>query len=375
MKKINLYKGAGVLLITALLIFSTVAVTADTKDTPKISSDTTHTVPNVIGEDIVWDNIMDYDGLAAAQYDPAALDAYQADDFYFEVDTDVNDVHWIGGYWNTNYQQGAFDWCISFYVDDGTGTAPSGHPQTPSYAGPFCFAWNDIGKELIQDTGTSIYYRLSVILPETLTFTGSEKYWISIWGEGAFPPQSGWGYHQIPITLNPAVWGSDYFVLPFWTPGFDVLGYDHDMCFQLTYDEAPPPEPAICCEGEIEWTDVKPGDTVTATFEVCNCGEEGSFLNWEICGEPEWGENWTFDPASGTGLAYDECVEVEVSVEAPEEENEEFEGEIEACNSDDPDDTCTVPVRLVTPCDLPVFLELILQRFPILRQILLQLFL
>jgi hypothetical protein len=206
---------------------------------------------------------MDYDGLAAAQYDAAgAFDTYQADDFHFDEPTEVCDVHWIGGYWGTNYQQGAFDWCISFWMDDGSGNAPQGSdPYNPTYAGPYCYTWDQITKELIEDTGTSIYYELSVDLPENIPFEACQKFWISIWGQGAFPPQSGWGYHQT-FLLTPAVWGSVYFGIPFWTPGVDVLGYDFDMCFQLTTKAEPEPPTAPIIDGpasggygvEICWT-------------------------------------------------------------------------------------------------------------------------
>jgi hypothetical protein len=512
MKKMNLLNGAGVLLIAAILVFSTIAVTADTELEPVLTDGSSNQGQG--GEstrDIVWDNGMNYDGLLAAQepVSPGHVDAYPADDFHFEVDTEVCDVHWIGGYYNGDPEP--WDWCILFYYDRGDGNAPGN-----IFEGPFCYSWADIGKEELEPGR----YEMWVDLPYNIWFPGCYKFWISIWAVGDHFPQSGWGFHFDPITLHEAVFKSDWFGFPDWTDTSQLLGDPIDMCFQLTSKECEPsidvekyvwdpvtqewvdaddpgsavdlvicteatfkivihndgdeccgpifdilvydvmedslefisadpppdewtydppyyylwwyfpgplfpceiieiyitahvvgpectidynyvevlghvdcppfevfdedyayvhaiepPEPAICCEGEIEWLDVKPGETVTATFEVCNCGDEGSFLNWEICGEPEWGEDWTFDPASGTDLAYDECVEVEVSVKAPDEENAEFEGEIEACNSDDPDDSCTVPVKLVTPCDIPSFLELLMQRFPILGQILLRLIL
>ena len=41
-----------------------------------------------------------------------------------------------------------------------------------------------------------------------------------------------------PIILSKTVWGSDKYGISFWTPGFNVVGYDHDQCFQLTNCEA-----------------------------------------------------------------------------------------------------------------------------------------
>jgi hypothetical protein len=290
-------KGAGVLLIAVALILSTVAVTAGTQEQALSTNCTgSGTAPGAIGP-VLWDNGMDYSGLSAAQYDASIqFDTYQADDFHFEELTEVADVHWIAGYWNTDYQTGDFDWCISFYMDDGSGDAPAGEPQSPSYAGPFCFTWDEIGKELLEDSGTSIYYECWVDLPEIITFEPCEKYWISIWGEGAFPPQSGWGYHQ-DFLLSPAVWGSVYFGFPFWTPGVDVLGHDFDNCFQLTgVTEPTPPTPPII-DGPAEGV---AGTEICWTFHSSD--ENGDQVKYEI----DWGDGTT----TTTDYA-DECTPVE----------------------------------------------------------------
>ena len=56
---------------------------------------------------VVWDNRMHYDGICSAQYDEdVPFESECADDFHFEEDTEVFDVHWIGAYWNDdNYNQ------------------------------------------------------------------------------------------------------------------------------------------------------------------------------------------------------------------------------------------------------------------------------
>jgi hypothetical protein len=260
MKKIP--KGAGVLLIAAAMIFSAIAVTADTQEQALSTSCSigSGAAPGALGP-VVYSNGMDYGGLSAAQYE-AGFDTYQADDFILNEATEVGDVHWVGGYWNTDYQTGDFDWCISFYYDNGTGEEPMGHPKNPSFAGPYCFTWEEIVKEVLEDTGQSLYYKLSVNLPEVLVFDADVKYWISIWGDMTdFPPQSGWGYHQ-SFLFAPAVWGSDYFGFPFWTPGVDVLGVDFDNCFELTAPTppTPPTDPRIdgpsegVPEEELCWT-------------------------------------------------------------------------------------------------------------------------
>jgi hypothetical protein len=264
-------KEAVVLLIAVAMTLSTVALADTQKNETTMDLNTTNQGSGVgaIGN-VVWDNGMQYEGLAAAQYDAVnQFDSFQADDFHFEEPTEVCDVHWIGGYWQEG-APGAFDWCISFYFDDGSGTAPAGTPYAPTYAGPFCYTDSQVTKVLLEEW----YYEMSVDLPENIPFYPCEKYWISIWGVGQVFPQSGWGYHSDQILLHPAVWGSAYFGFPFWTDGYDVLGFDHDMCFQLTTkgDPEPPTPPVIdgppCGHVGVEYTytfhsDDPNGDMVT----------------------------------------------------------------------------------------------------------------
>jgi len=199
-----------------------------------------------VTQSAIWDNNMEYIDMVAVQWDESInFDFFLADDFLFENDQEINDVHWIGGYWSLNYSNACYDWYISFMKDDGSGCSPDSHPQTPSFAGPFCYSWEEICKELIEDTGNHIYYTMSVDLPEAVIFTGSDKFWISIWAEGVYPPHSGWGYHY-DYMLNPAVLGSEYYNFSFWTPGDEVLGFNFDMCFQLTgWPNLPPSAPII----------------------------------------------------------------------------------------------------------------------------------
>jgi hypothetical protein len=276
-------KGAVVLLVAIAMLFSTVAL-ADTQiKEAKPELNTAHSGSgNGARQNVVWDNGMNYDNMMSAQRDTAyPYDCFLADDFHFEETTEVCDVHWIGGYWGTNYQTGAFDWCISFMFDDGSGTAPDSHPETPSYAGPFCYSWDDITKELLEDTGSSIYYELSVDLPYNIVMEPCQKIWISIWGVGYFPPQSGWGSHQDPILLYPAVWGSTFWGYPFWTDGYDIQGYDHDMCFQLTTKEDPVPPTAPTIDGPPEGN---PGVEYAFTFHSYD--DNGDMVRYHI----DWGD-------------------------------------------------------------------------------------
>jgi hypothetical protein len=69
-------------------------------------------------------------------------------------------------------------------------------------------------------------------------------------------------------------------------------------------------------------------------------------------------------------------VTVQVSVVAPDEEESDFSGSVKIVNSDDSGDSCTVSVSLATPNSYPILnpliqlLQMILQRFPVLQQLL-----
>jgi PKD repeat protein len=134
--------------------------------------------------------------------------------------------------------------------------------------------------------------------------------------------------------------------------------------------------PDLVCSGSLTWADVTPGDTVTGSFTVSNVGGAGTGLNWEVDTYPSWG-NWTFTPDSGIGLTPEgDNVTVQVSVIAPDEEEVTKTGEVKIVNSDDSSDSCTVSISLATPNNYPIFnplmqlLKMLMQRFPILQQIL-----
>jgi len=130
--------------------------------------------------------------------------------------------------------------------------------------------------------------------------------------------------------------------------------------------------PDLDCSGILSWTDVMPGDIVTDSFTVENNGDPLSLLDWEIDSYPIWG-TWSFDPDIGTGLEEGDTVTIYVEVIAPNVEEETFTGDVVMINSNDPSDTCTIPVSLTTPVTQPVqypLLELFRERFPLLYQIL-----
>jgi hypothetical protein len=144
----------------------------------------------------------------------------------------------------------------------------------------------------------------------------------------------------------------------------------------LVADSVPPPEGDLDCSGELTWTDIKAGATVTGDFTVENIGDVGSGLNWEVESAtiPSWG-TWTITPVSGTGLAGGDSVTVGVSVVSPAEKKKTFTGTIKIVNTDNPDDFCEIDVSLTTPRTVtnPLLLRILEKfpnAFPILRYIL-----
>jgi uncharacterized repeat protein (TIGR01451 family) len=179
---------------------------------------------------VLWDNGMIWgEMLVACQYEPSYGElGTAADDFQFGATTDVNDVEWIGGYYNgdPNY----FDWQIWFYNDDGTGTKPG-----TVFAGPYYFLNADCNE---QDLGAG-YFSYSVELPATVTFAGGVKYWVAFQGQGIYPPQSGIALHWDYTILHEAVWKSAFFGFPDWVDASYMWGDVMDISFTLTFEQPP----------------------------------------------------------------------------------------------------------------------------------------
>ncbi|MCX6668027.1 MAG: hypothetical protein NTV74_07335 [Euryarchaeota archaeon] len=116
----------------------------------------------------------------------------------------------------------------------------------------------------------------------------------------------------------------------------------------VKYTPPPTPVPDLKCIGSLGWTDVSPGSTVTGSFTVKNIGEQDSNLNWEVSEWPDWG-TWTFSPQSGVNLPKDGTASVQVTVVAPDQGDQQFNGTVKVVNADDSDDFEIISVSLATP--------------------------
>ena len=125
-------------------------------------------------------------------------------------------------------------------------------------------------------------------------------------------------------------------------------------------------------DSDLTWADVPPGGNVTGFIQIINDGGDNTRLNWKIAEYPSWG-TWTFIPENGQNLKpEDGPVQVEVEVEAPEEKDEEFEGQVKIINLDDPDDSVVVPVSLSTPKNKAINIQFLryLNNYPLIKQLL-----
>lgn len=284
----NIFKGTFILLIVIAIFFSSIALAE-----PKIKQNQIifNTIDNFSSfgsrGPVVWDNGMDWwDGILAAQEPITAgnVDGYPADDFYFEEDTKVCDVHWEGGFFVDEYEE--WEWCILFYNDRGDGAAPG-----EVYEGPFCYTWDEIEKEFQHEWG----WNMSVDLPEIIFFPGNYKWWISIWAVGDYPPQSGWWYHKDPVKLHEAVFKSEFFGYPEWTNKSDLPeSVPSDMNFQLTtLDNTPPLSPII-------YGPTNGFPFLSYSFRFSSTDLEGDEISYYI----EWGDgkvtDWTTYVPSGS---------------------------------------------------------------------------
>jgi hypothetical protein len=135
----------------------------------------------------------------------------------------------------------------------------------------------------------------------------------------------------------------------------------------------PPDEPDLVCSDNLNWADVKPGSTITGSFQVKNIGDPGSLLDWDIIEWPTWG-TWTFEPSTGYNLTPETgAVIINLSVVAPDEKNQEFKGKVMVVNLKNPSNNCTIDVSLATPRYKPFNFNLfdrLFERFPLLERLL-----
>ena len=181
----------------------------------------------------------------------------------------------------------------------------------------------------------------------------------------AIGPNPGYVWTRFSITERPvaAGWKGD---------GEFEDGESEDYLLEIADDT--PPEPKLECRGSLRWSNIKPGSTVTDTFEVRNNGDPGSLLNWHVDTDPSYG-TWSYSPSSGTNLAPSSWVTVTATCTAPNTAQTTFTGDIIVCNSDDPTECCSISTSLATPRNrainnfIMLFFEKLFEQIPMLKLI------
>lgn len=254
MKAKIIKREAAVLLLAALMVFSSVTVLANTT-----ISTTPSTPVKPAGRTLVWNNNIQYHGalggIIVAIYHPDGTGTgMPADDFEFTQTTTVNGIFWQGGYFQTESAQGNKDygwpWHIIFWNDDGTESHPADPPiynETFQNASiPHTFWYNYTRTDVSPPRQYYVFnYTLMDIPP--ITFDANKRYWVSVIGEGLPFPQSCWCRHNETyggILLTESVIRAPAWGYPDWT-SMHVLAPDllnHDLNFQL-FGGAPDSEP------------------------------------------------------------------------------------------------------------------------------------
>jgi len=151
--------------------------------------------------------------------------------------------------------------------------------------------------------------------------------------------------------------------------------YDWNAVYRTEYippyiPPPPPPVPNLECDGNLSWSNIKPGATVYGRFQVMNIGENRSLLNWTVNNTMTWG-TWTFSHTSGSNVTPEQGpMTVDVHVIIPKEKNTMFQGNLTIQNTDNASDIVTIPVTLTTTTStsysIPFqsFWQRIFERFP-----------
>ena len=159
----------------------------------------------------------------------------------------------------------------------------------------------------------------------------------------------------------------------------DMYDFDEtaNFCIKGLTNTWVPTEPDLECSGDLGWSKTDPGSKISGSFTVQNVGEPLSCLSWEISEYPNWG-TWTFNPSSGNNLKPEsEAYTVDVSLVAPNQKDQKFNGEIKIINKENEDDFSIIPVSLETSKNkrsvrllLSRLLDQIFDYFPLLEKIL-----
>lgn len=293
MKQKSILKKAVVLLLIALLIVTSGAIATNTSQSNEnmlVSKTTTGAAP--LDRDLIWDNVVGvYGALGGVIVSVVRPDGigFAADDFQLTAQKTVNSVFWQGGYFQCELAQGLmdydWDWRIIFWEDYGDGNKPGTEIYnqtipTAAIARSFWYDWTNPAN------GRQYWVaNYSAEIPE-ITFDANTKYWITIQGIGAYPPQACWCRHNNSvggILLHQAVFKGVLWGYTDWTD-ISVLvtdGLPHDLNYQLlSLEDTTPPVTTATLEGDMSG-DVYITD-VTVTLTAIDTGSGVDYTKYKV---------------------------------------------------------------------------------------------
>ena len=365
-------KSAGVLLIAATLILTSIAVTADTTNeneetavslidlenpgiTVKSSQETKST-----GKGLLWDNGLPdaRNGVSCVYWPSYPLDREVIDDFTVDAGGwSVCDGHFR----IVTYGGAGPDIIDAVKVFFYKSTGPC-EPDTEVFA--------ERDATFNAYTTGDLYFdrpEIAVDCEFDCVDLGAGEWWV------CFQPEMDDNSFWLTTTESECSVFVDYPDLgaPRWTWGFDQFTDYYDVSFQLT-GEGGAAFAKICCDAiGMNFGKAGPGDEVSGQIQVSNCGDAGSYLNWYVdtVDVPPWA-NWTFTPKAGSNLAEGDSVTIDVKCVLTEEKGT-YNGEITIFNSDDTTDYCKIDTSVEVPRARShnAFVFNLLQQFPALYQI------
>jgi hypothetical protein len=224
MKNQTISKIAGVLLLSAVMLLSACAVTANTTQPTTSFTTNAQSQGSNSNRDILWDNGAYMGSLYSSQLDTAyPFNSQVADDFQFGSGQTITEIIFWGGFWNGD-PINPIDLNVIFYADDGTGNMPTGAGSADPTSTALLVDFH--AAVMGEDNGDGMY-TYDIVLNTPFVASAGEKYWVACQWAGDYPPQWGWSDSDTQ-QLHTCMQGFPLLSVPYWTAPAVA-----DVAFQL----------------------------------------------------------------------------------------------------------------------------------------------
>ncbi|MFH1013336.1 MAG: hypothetical protein V1769_02365 [Thermoplasmatota archaeon] len=221
----KLLKIAGVLLLSAMMLFSASAVMANTKTiTTSFKANGQPQGSENTNRDVIWDNGFYTTNALSSQLDLVyPFNSQVADDFELGSGQTVTEIIFWGLFWGGT-PINPIDLNVIFYADDGSGNQPTGAGMADPTPTALLVDFHSAVLGVDNGDGSFTY---DIVLNTPFTAAAGMKYWVVTQWVGAFPPQ--WGCCVSDMQqLHACMQGFPLLAVPYWTdPGYG------DVAFQL----------------------------------------------------------------------------------------------------------------------------------------------